>query len=124
MAVSNTTHPLTAAEITALMQGTRERGFHERYLRNFDKSGELYADLTEVPQYKGKNLQGIRNQLTKVAAEKISTEDKPFRIKIVLNEPKDETEDTTFVLINLDVYEAQLMEDESDEDETLEEAAA
>lgn len=56
---------LDSAAITALLASKRERGGHERNIRQFIASGEMYRDLSEV--YPGKTaaqLAALKNTLT------------------------------------------------------------
>ena len=58
---------LTPADISAILAGTRNRGGHERNIRKFIDSGELYMDASALSEYKTKDAQILRNTLTQVA---------------------------------------------------------
>lgn len=61
---------LTAADITAIIASSRNRGGNEKFLKDFDASGEMYCVLNEVPQYAGKSKEqfvSVKNALTQKA---------------------------------------------------------
>ena len=58
---------LTPEAITALLAGSRQRGAHERFLREFADSGNMYAIVNESPQYAGKDIRVVKNTLSQKA---------------------------------------------------------
>jgi len=61
---------LTPQMITQLLAGQRNRGGHERFIRSFVESGEMYTVVTERPEYAGRdNIGSLKNMLTQVAAK-------------------------------------------------------
>ena len=85
---------LDPAQITALLSNTRERGGHERFLRDMDAKGEMYRILADYPQYATKSESAIKQGFAN-AARKIEG----ANFKVV-----DAGEDTGLVLVNLNVH--------------------
>jgi hypothetical protein len=49
---------LTKEQVSLLLAGTRNRGGHERNIRKFIESGELYVTVSDFPEYKEKDRNG------------------------------------------------------------------
>ena len=58
---------LTSEQITAILSQTRNRGGHERNIRQFIESGNMYEVVSERPEYKTKDATVLKNTLTQVA---------------------------------------------------------
>lgn len=89
---------LTAEKITALLAGSRQRGGHEKYLRRFLESGEMYWTVSEAPEYSEKvkaNIVSVKNTLTMKAK---SLEFGNIRLVKV--------DDETLIIVNTEVLEA------------------
>jgi|SRR6185295_6401801 len=74
---------LTAADITAILANSRNRGGQDQFLKEFASSEDMYRILNEVPQFAGKTkeqLVSIKNQLTMKAKKAELT-----NIKLVKN---------------------------------------
>lgn len=101
---------LTAAEITQLMSNARERGGHERNIRKFNESNEMYKDLAEF--YPGKTpeqLKALKNQLT-MKARSLEL----GHIKFV------KVDDTQYIVVNTNLLEGDVESDEDESDEASE----
>lgn len=106
---------LSAAEITALMAGTRDRGGHDRFLAKFAKATEdfngesrpsLAISCMSDPQYNGKKVsaieQGLNAAIKRFAQANVNNDDTPtFRL---LKQRDDEGEVTDVILFNVEEH--------------------
>lgn len=102
---------LTAKRITELMAGQRNRGGHERFLRKFVASGEMYWDVGEHIEYAERvreNLASIKNTL------QMKAKDCELPVRLL------KVDDSTLIVANTDIVEVEAAENESDEDEVSE----
>jgi hypothetical protein len=98
---------LTAAQITSLLAGTRNRGGHERVLRKFAESGEMYVTISDMPEYAEKvkaNLTSVKNTLQM----KAKACELPVRLLKV--------DDATLIAVNTDIVATAAGEEDSEED--------
>jgi hypothetical protein len=93
---------LTPEQITAALASNRERGGHERFLRDMLAKGEMYRALSEFPQYATKSESAVKQGLTN-AAKKIDG----GNFKVI-----DAGEDVGLIVVNLDIH-AETVADES-----------
>jgi hypothetical protein len=96
---------LTAEKISELLAGGREKGRHERTIRQFNASGEMYANVFDMTGYKGKDIVSTKNTLTM----KIKALGEDFaHIRLVKN-------GDDLLIVNTSLVE--VASDESDEDQ-------
>lgn len=108
--MSDNLNVMTAADITALLSTSRERGGAERVLRNFVESEEMYLILNELPKYKGKSkdqMVSVKNQLTAKAKALDFT-----NVRLV-------KKDDTVIIVNTDLLTAEADESDEENDESV-----
>lgn len=95
---------LTAEKISELLAGGREKGRHERTIRQFANSGEMYANVLDMTGYVGKDVVSTKNTL----AMKVKSLGEEFsHIRLVKYED-------SLLIVNTSLVEAPA---DSDEDE-------
>jgi len=87
---------LSAEDITRLLSQTRNRGGHERFIRRFVESGEMYAVVTDEPEYQGKPVQSLRTTLT----QKVKSLEGFDNVRLV------KADDDTLIIVNTTALEA------------------
>jgi hypothetical protein len=97
---------LTAARITELLAGTRNRGGHERYLRSFVASEEMFWTVNEASEYKVKceTKEGL-NSLKNTLAMKAKSLQIP-NVRLL------KADDSTLIIVNTDKVSAEIQENE------------
>jgi hypothetical protein len=117
---------LTAEQIGEKLAGKRVRGGHSDYVKRFVKSGEMYAVVNSDMLYRGKTWAQLDTSVRtgiKAAADKIRQSDPMFpRIffvehDLIVDEATEEVTSGTLVIVNAEVYEAQVNSDASTEDD-------
>jgi hypothetical protein len=102
---------LTDDFINDLLGDTRVRGGYEAFLRKFAASGEKYIDVRSDATFGSKKTASLLNSFTQ-NAKKLMQEDGFPKLRVVKTK-----DDSTVIVVNMDVYAASQDSDESDEGE-------
>lgn len=87
---------LTAQRIQELMAQSRNRGGHERMIRKFVAGGEMYATVSDMVEYKGKDITVVRNTLAQVAKKHDLSNVRLLKV-----------DDETLIIVNTDLVETE-----------------
>lgn len=94
---------LTLDDIQKLLSTNKQRGIYESDIQNAVDSGELATNFSELPYYKDKDVQAVRNSIN-LNIEKKSKEKEWPALTVVYDkvDPKDKST-WQVILVNMDV---------------------
>jgi hypothetical protein len=93
-------NPLTSAEITELLGGTRIRGGYLSRISTFVTEGDIYINFMEFPEYASKVAASVKNSVTQNVDKYRTTHPDAPALKCIL------TKDNRVILVNLDAHAA------------------